>query len=56
LKRVDPGNPDASLLYLKITNPPCGSKMPLSYGTSGSLDPLQIAQIGAWIEAGAPDN
>jgi hypothetical protein len=56
-KRVDPGHPESSLLYLKITSPPCGSKMPLVYaGLSGNLDPRQIDQIGRWIEAGAPNN
>jgi hypothetical protein len=56
LKRVVPGHPETSLLYLKITNPPCGSKMPLSYGDGGSLDPRQIDQIAQWIEAGALNN
>jgi hypothetical protein len=56
LKLVDPGHPETSLLYLKVTSPPCGSKMPLLYGgASGSLDPLQIDQIKTWIEAGAPN-
>lgn len=55
LKLVDPGHPETSLLYLKVTSPPCGSKMPLLYGdASGSLDPMQIDQIKTWIEAGAP--
>src|SRR4029077_5119913 len=57
LKRVDPGHPETSLLYLKVTSPPCGAKMPLLYGdASGSLDPLAIDQIRQWIEAGAPNN
>jgi hypothetical protein len=57
LQRVDPGHPETSLLYLKITSPPCGSKMPLLYtGLSGSLDPPQVDQIGQWIEAGALNN
>jgi hypothetical protein len=56
LKLVDPGHPETSLLYLKVTSPPCGSKMPLLYGdASGSLDPMQIDQIKTWIEAGAPN-
>jgi hypothetical protein len=57
LKRVNPGHPESSLMYLKITRPPCGSKMPLVYGSpDGSLDPAQIDQIGQWIDAGAPNN
>jgi len=53
LKRVEPGDPDKSLMYLKITNPPCGLQMP---PVGGMLQPAQIAQIKAWIEAGAPNN
>jgi hypothetical protein len=56
LKRVDPGHPDASLLYLKITNPPCGSKMPLYYDNSGMLQPADIDQIEQWILQGAQNN
>jgi hypothetical protein len=56
LKRVDPGNPDASLLVLKVTTPPCGAKMPRSYGSSMSLDPAAIQQIRDWITLGAKDD
>lgn len=57
LKRVDPGQPDSSLMYLKITNPPCGHKMPILYGdVSGSLDASAIEQVRQWIAAGAPNN
>ena len=56
LLRVDPGNPERSLLYLKVTEPPCGDRMPLLYGTSGQLDALQIEQIRLWIERGALDD
>jgi hypothetical protein len=55
LKRVDPGLPDASLVYLKITHPPCGNKMPLSYGCIGLLDPGDSEQIRQWIACGALD-
>jgi outer membrane protein assembly factor BamB len=48
---VVPGNPDSSLLYLKITNPPCGGKMPLG----GSLSQSEIDTIKNWISAGAPE-
>jgi hypothetical protein len=53
LARVTPGHPDQSLFFLKITNPPCGSRMPLD-----SIQPLairQIDQIGQWIACGALD-
>jgi len=52
LERVAPGRPFDSLLVLKITDPPCGSRMPLD------LPPLstpQIDQIGQWIACGALD-
>jgi hypothetical protein len=52
LKRVDPGRPDASLLYLKVTTPPCGAKMPL-FGFDASLEPRQVDQIRLWIACGA---
>ncbi len=53
LLRVDPGHPETSLLYLKVTSPPCGSKMPIQYGPPSSLDPDQIRQIHDWIAGGA---
>jgi hypothetical protein len=53
LERVDPGHPDRSLMFLKITDPPCGSRMPLMYGYSGMLTDPQINQIGQWITCGA---
>ncbi len=56
LKRVDPGHPETSLLYLKITTPPCGDKMPRSYGSAVTLDPLAIDQIKEWITLGAKDD
>jgi uncharacterized membrane protein len=46
------GNPDSSLIYLKITNPPCGSKMP----QGGSLSQGEIDTIKNWILGGAPEN
>jgi hypothetical protein len=57
LRRVEPKHPETSLLYLKVTDPPCGSKMPILYtGVIGSLDPRQIDQIKQWINSGAPNN
>jgi hypothetical protein len=54
LLRVAPGDPDASLLYLKVTNPPCGLKMPPSY--QPYLDDRETAQIANWIAMGARDD
>jgi hypothetical protein len=56
-RRVVPGHPEASLLYIKVsvTNPPagCGAKMPNYVGSML----LQMNQdwIKAWILAGAPE-
>lgn len=52
LERASPGHPDESLLVLKITNPPCGSRMP--FGRT-PLTARQIQQIGQWIACGALD-
>jgi hypothetical protein len=54
LLRVAPGKPEASLLYLKVTSPPCGQRMPLQFGATGYLTSRQIAQMKRWIELGAP--
>lgn len=51
LLRVDPGRPERSLLYLKLTEPPCGRKMPLGFEW---LPAPEIEQIRVWIERGAP--
>ena len=55
LVRVAPFHPETSLLYLKVTSPPCGARMPLLYGYSGTLDPRQVDQIRQWIACGALD-
>lgn len=48
--RVKPGSPDESLLLAKLkADPPCGVRMPVG----GTLSDKQLAQIQAWIEAGA---
>lgn len=49
---VKPGDPDASLLYVKIAtdNPPIGSRMPLG----GALSGPDIQAIRNWIAVGAP--
>jgi hypothetical protein len=52
LERVDPGHPETSLMYLKVTNPPCGSMMP-AMGAGPPLTPRQTMQIHDWIAAGA---
>jgi len=54
LLRVAPGKPDESLLYLKVTSPPCGLRMPPQFGPAGYLSSRQIEQMKRWIELGAP--
>jgi hypothetical protein len=49
---VEPDDPDASLLYLKITTPPCGNKMPAAQYFP-PLDTNQTTQIHDWIARGA---
>jgi hypothetical protein len=54
LERVKPGRPEESLLFLKITNPPCGTRMPPPFGGAPVVAPRQIDQIRRWILRGAP--
>ena len=52
-KLVAPGDPDNSLLVLKLgDNPPCGDRMP--QGASEGLNADQIERVRAWIAGGAP--
>jgi hypothetical protein len=51
---VEPDDPDASLLYLKVTSPPCGNRMPNGYFPP--LDTKQTTQIHDWIARGALNN
>jgi hypothetical protein len=47
---VVPGEPTMSLLYLKMTGEPCGSKMPLG----GSVSPSELSEVREWIEGLEP--
>ena len=50
---VEPGHPDESLLWLKLSaDPPCGRPMP----PDGPLSEEQRDQIRRWIELGAPND
>jgi len=51
LKRVEPGDPEKSLMYLKITNPSCGGKMPPP--AFGTATPEQVELVRQWIADGA---
>ena len=51
---VDPGKACTSLMYLKVTNPPCGVKMPAS--GPPYLTQAQSDLVGGWINAGAKND
>lgn len=54
LKRVVPGAPEQSLLFLKVSgSPPCGQAMPPN---PPLLDPADVQRIRDWIMAGAPND
>jgi hypothetical protein len=61
MKRVVPGNPDASLLYVLVSTKvhgeaaPCGETMPLG-ADRAALTQGEIDRIRAWILAGAKDD
>ncbi len=50
---VVPGDADNSLLFQKLTTPPCGGRMPLG---GSPLTAAELDQIRSWIEAGAKDD
>ena len=52
--RVEPGSPDQSVLFLKISGTSCGGRMPA--GGAPPLDAAQIETIRAWIAAGAMED
>jgi hypothetical protein len=53
LSMVTAGQPNQSLLYLKLTDmPPCGSRMP----PTGPLSAAELDQIRTWSMNGAADN
>jgi hypothetical protein len=47
--RVVPGSPERSLLYLKLTDNPCGTAMP----PARALDAPGLDAVYAWIAEGA---
>jgi hypothetical protein len=50
---VEPRQPEASLLYLKLIAPPCGARMPRLIG---DLPERDVEQVRRWIELGAPND
>ena len=55
LPLIDPGNPDNSYLYLKVTGTPgiSGSRMPAG---GPYLTDAQLQAVAAWITRGAPND
>ncbi len=51
--RVVAGDASSSLLYLKLGNPPCGSRMPLGMA---SLSSSEKNLIKKWIDGGAKND
>ena len=51
LLRVQPGDPERSLLYLKLTKPSCGSQMPPAM--FGQVTAAQVSLVRQWIADGA---
>jgi len=56
LDRVEPGQPDNSLLVRKISGTTCGGRMPASDPSYFANDPGLITRIRSWILAGALNN
>lgn len=51
---VVPGDPEQSLLYLKVAGqPPCGNRMPLG---GSALSAAQVEMIRSWIDGGANED
>jgi hypothetical protein len=56
LQRVQPGDPDNSALFLKMTGTTCGNRMPQSNPTYFDNNPGLVVRVRSWILAGAPNN
>lgn len=56
-RRVQPGRPEQSLLYLKLANEAgCGSAMPLPESGWPALDTTELERVADWIRTGATDD
>ena len=54
--RVKPGDPDDSVLFLKIAGTACGTRMPPASPTYFDREPEKLATVRTWIEQGAQNN
>lgn len=56
LKRVAPGNPEASALVRKISGTTCGDRMPRSNPTYFADNPGLVVRVRSWVAAGAAND
>ena len=54
--RVKPGDPNASVLFLKMIGSTCGERMPAGNPTYFDGMPAKLAAVRSWIEQGAQKN
>jgi hypothetical protein len=53
LSRVEPGDPDASSLVLKLSGTACGARMPRDQPSHFDTHPGELVRIRSWILGGA---
>jgi hypothetical protein len=51
--RVQPGEPDASEIIMKLSGTRCGSRMPRNQPTHFDAHPGELVRIRSWILGGA---
>jgi hypothetical protein len=56
MDRVTPGDPDHSVLILRMSGESCGARMPLPDRNYFDEVPQELALVRAWVQSGAPDN
>ena len=56
LDRVEPNDPDNSVLVRKISGTTCGTRMPATTPTHFANNPDQLIRIRSWIMGGALNN
>jgi hypothetical protein len=55
-KRILPGDPDHSVMVLRMAGTSCGGRMPADNPSYFSQNPTPLATITSWITNGAPNN
>jgi hypothetical protein len=56
LPRVKPGDPDGSVLILRVSGEACGHRMPWDHPTWFDSHPEELVRLRSWIRAGAPED